>query len=54
MGVRSSKFSAVILNAYFLAASTAEIFNTIKLGIENGGQSNGRPSDHTDQPQRVS
>lgn len=37
MGVSSSDFSAVILNADALAAPTAEIFNTVNLGVENGG-----------------
>lgn len=53
MGVRSSKFSPVILSVDALAAPTAEIFSTINLRVDKGGQSNGRQSDHFEQPQLV-
>lgn len=54
MGVSCSKVSAVILTVDALAAITAEIFNTVNLGVENGGKINGRQFDHIDQPQLVS
>lgn len=53
MGLSSSKFSPVTLNVNALAAPTAEIFSTINHGVENRGQSNGKQSDHFEQPQLV-
>lgn len=53
MGVSCSEVSAVTLNVDARAALGAELFNTINLGVENGGQGNRRQFDHTDQPQLV-
>lgn len=49
MGVSGSKINTVILNVDVLAAPTAQISNTVNLGVEEGGWSNGRQSDHREQ-----